>query len=138
MGRRAGRGADEVGAVTSLPDQPEVEHGGERLQPPTHAQAFGACWFESEKFHFPFASCTVDRLHRCTRKPHLLIYCLNTLSKLPSTVRLTSYRQQVLFGFSSKFHIGDFPGGPVVKNPPANAGDTSLIPGPGRSHMWYS
>ena len=29
---------------------------------------------------------------------------------------------------------GDFPGGPVVKNPPANAGDTGLIPGPGGSH----
>ena len=29
----------------------------------------------------------------------------------------------------------DFPGGPVVMNPPANAGDTGLIPGPGRSHM---
>ena len=28
----------------------------------------------------------------------------------------------------------DFPGGPVVKNLPANAGDTGLIPGPGRSH----
>ena len=26
-----------------------------------------------------------------------------------------------------------FPGGPVVKNPPANAGDTGSIPGPGRS-----
>ena len=29
----------------------------------------------------------------------------------------------------------DFPGGAVVKNPPANAGDTSLSTGPGRSHM---
>ena len=29
----------------------------------------------------------------------------------------------------------DFPGGTVVKNPPANAGDTGSIPGPGRSHM---
>ena len=29
----------------------------------------------------------------------------------------------------------DFPGGPVVKNPPANAGDTGSIPGPGRFHM---
>ena len=27
----------------------------------------------------------------------------------------------------------DFPGGSVVKNSPANAGDVSLIPGPGRS-----
>ena len=26
-----------------------------------------------------------------------------------------------------------FPGGSVVKNPPANAGDTGLIPGSGRS-----
>jgi len=30
---------------------------------------------------------------------------------------------------------GAFPGGPVVKNPPANAGDTGLIPDPGRLHM---
>ena len=29
----------------------------------------------------------------------------------------------------------DFPGGAVVKNPPANAGDMGSIPGPGRSHM---
>ena len=29
----------------------------------------------------------------------------------------------------------DFPGGAVVKNPPAKAGDTGSSPGPGRSHM---
>ena len=28
-----------------------------------------------------------------------------------------------------------FPSGPVVKNPPANAGDMGSSPGPGRSHM---
>ena len=27
------------------------------------------------------------------------------------------------------------PGGAVVKNPPANAGDMGSSPGPGRSHM---
>ena len=32
----------------------------------------------------------------------------------------------------------DFPGGIVTKNPPANAGNTDLIPGPGRSHMLQS
>ena len=32
----------------------------------------------------------------------------------------------------------DFPGGAVVKNPPANAGHTGSIPGPGRSHMPWS
>ena len=29
----------------------------------------------------------------------------------------------------------DFPGGPVVKNPLASAGDTGLISGQGRFHM---
>ena len=33
---------------------------------------------------------------------------------------------------------GDFPGGAVVKNPPASAGDTGLIPGLGRSHLLRS
>ena len=32
----------------------------------------------------------------------------------------------------------DFLGGAVVKNPPANAGDTGLSPGPGRSHILQS
>ena len=32
----------------------------------------------------------------------------------------------------------DFPDGSMVKNPPANAGDTGSIPGPGRSHMPWS
>ena len=31
--------------------------------------------------------------------------------------------------------FGGFTGGPVVKNPPCNSGDTSLIPGLGRSYM---
>ena len=32
-------------------------------------------------------------------------------------------------------HQEDFPGCPVVKSLPANAGDTGSIPGPRRSHM---
>ena len=31
------------------------------------------------------------------------------------------------------FQKQDFPGGAVVKNSPANAGDTGSIPGPGRA-----
>ena len=31
--------------------------------------------------------------------------------------------------------FGDFPGGAVVGNPPAYAGDTGSSPGPGRSHI---
>ena len=36
---------------------------------------------------------------------------------------------------SIKMHLRDFPRGAVVENLPANAGDTGLSPGPGRSHM---
>ena len=34
--------------------------------------------------------------------------------------------------------IQDFPGGSVVENSSANAGDMGSIPGPGRSHMPWS
>ena len=34
--------------------------------------------------------------------------------------------------------ISGFPGGTVVKNPPAKAGDTGSSPGPERSHMLRS
>ena len=34
-----------------------------------------------------------------------------------------------------KWSYWAFPGGTVVKNPPANAGDTGSSPGSGRSHM---
>ena len=37
-----------------------------------------------------------------------------------------------------KRNAGDFPGGAVVKNPPANSGDMGTIPGPGRFHMLWS
>ena len=38
----------------------------------------------------------------------------------------------------SKDSSAGFPGGSVVKNPPANAGNTGLIPGPKRSHVLWS
>ena len=34
--------------------------------------------------------------------------------------------------------LAGFPGGSVVENPPANAGDTGSIPDLERSHMWWS
>ena len=38
-------------------------------------------------------------------------------------------------GADKNAYLRDFPGGAVVKNPPANAGDMGSIPGPGGSHM---
>ena len=40
-------------------------------------------------------------------------------------------KEDVVYIYSYRY----FPGGAVVKNPPANAGDTGSSPGPGRSHM---
>ena len=37
-----------------------------------------------------------------------------------------------------KFGVEGFPGGAVVENLPANAGDTGSSPGLGRSHMLWS
>ena len=37
--------------------------------------------------------------------------------------------------FTFKRKRRDFPAGTVVKNAPANAGDTGSVPGPGRSNM---
>ena len=37
-----------------------------------------------------------------------------------------------------KTHNRDFPGGAVVKTPPANAGDMGSSPGLGRSHVPWS
>ena len=36
---------------------------------------------------------------------------------------------------TSRANVLGIPGGAVVKNPPANAGDACLSPGPGRSYM---
>ena len=62
--------------------------------------------------------------------------CFNKLSTLAAL--LESWECVVgIFGEFKKY-IRDFPGGTVVKNPPAYARDTGLSPGPGRSHMPWS
>ena len=44
-------------------------------------------------------------------------------------------KQKNVFYWNQEYYARDFPGGAAVKNPPANAGDTGLSPGQGRSHM---
>ena len=46
--------------------------------------------------------------------------------------------EQVTLCLYQEYAYWDFPGGAVVKNLPANAGDMGLSPGPGRSHMLRS
>ena len=50
---------------------------------------------------------------------------------IPGQLLVGELRSCMLGGLSKKGKGKmDFLGGPVVKNPPANAGDTSWIPGP--------
>ena len=56
-----------------------------------------------------------------------------TPQKLPhSTVKMLKAREPK---FTCQSALQSFPGGSVVKNLSASAGDMGFIPGPGRSHM---
>ena len=46
--------------------------------------------------------------------------------------------QQWTHNLSEKYTLRDFPGGPMLKTPPANAGDRGSIPSLGISHMPWS
>ena len=58
---------------------------------------------------------------------------LSPRGEMPSELRIKEVRGQL--SNLVKDTSGGFPGGAVVKNLPANAGDTGSSPGPGRSHM---
>ena len=55
----------------------------------------------------------------------------NKESVVSGTIHVCFYKQE---STDKEKGLG-FPGGAVVKNLPANAGDTGSSPGPGRSHM---
>ena len=62
------------------------------------------------------------------------------MGRLPQNPRTNLVGSKGLESASHGFlevHHG-FRGGSVVKNPPANAGNTGSIPGPGRFHMLWN
>ena len=63
--------------------------------------------------------------------------CLSTYTEW-SCLKDVSYIHNTLMAQIFSPFYRDFLGGAVVKNPPANAGDTGSSPGPGRSHMLQS
>ena len=48
---------------------------------------------------------------------------------------MSKSQKKMLHRSMQKYWNSDSPGWPVVKNPPANAGDTDWLPGPGWLHM---
>ena len=70
------------------------------------------------------------------------LYIYNKIS-FKKTTRVHVYKHVRVYinngeKISIKLGVKGFPGGAVVKNPPANAGDTGSNPGQGRSHMLWS
>ena len=58
------------------------------------------------------------------------------VENLKKTFRLSSKQQKINKTKASLKHLTTgFPGGSVVKNPPASARDVGSIPGLGKSHM---
>ena len=62
-------------------------------------------------------------------------YDIPYMSNLKKMIHINLYTKQKWTHRHRKQIYGDFPDGPAVKNPPANAEDTGLIPSVGRSHM---
>ena len=73
-------------------------------------------------------------LQSCCSKTQLLKFPSFLAPKTRDTVLNANNNLASIFAFGKTFAL-EFVGGPAVKNPPANPGDTGLIPGPGRSHM---
>ena len=69
-------------------------------------------------------------VHRVSKNRKRLKRLSTNVPFLEQVFCVNSFRQ---LGGGQKFFLG-FPGGPVLKSPPANAGDTSSIPSLGRSH----
>ena len=75
--------------------------------------------------------CSVDGPSLCN---FLFTTLISTSENLNIGIRVQKHMYFYFIGLCQIAFQG-FPGGSVVKNPPANAGDTGLIPGPERSHM---
>ena len=60
------------------------------------------------------------------------------LQNKPKTIKKMAIGTYISIITLNVNELRDFPGGAVVKNPPANAGDVGSSPGLGRSHMLQS
>ena len=65
-----------------------------------------------------------------------MLLMLSLISNRGEVIRADEHQPRN--GLTKKSSSKGFPGGAVVKNLPANAGDTGSSPGPGRSHMLWS
>ena len=76
-------------------------------------------------------------MYICISEPLCCALETNTHCKL-TILQLKKKKKKCHLENLLKMATLDFPGGTVVKNPPANAGDMGLSPGLGRSHILWS
>ena len=100
------------------------------------------CWISSEYLFISSAlkfekyvplgvvSLTDDGYAYCNTIYYTFLVYMSTFFTHHSFIRLLYNKEQIW-----KKTVLGFPDGTVVKNPPANAGETGSSPGPGRSHM---
>ena len=87
------------------------------------------CHFTHEIYSLTFFTPTL-----CSQRLSSTVYISQSSSLFglySNTANVRSH--QLIIGWKER--EGGFPGGAVVENLPANAGDTGSSPGPGRSHM---
>ena len=126
----------------NLNDRTEVKHPSR--SPPSLCGHLSRCGVQRMGFPFPKVTDaeagsnqvgsqghTVNPLNQIYFYTSRIQTCVDTWS-LEVNVGILAAVKDVFF---LEKREGDFPGGTVVKNPPANAEDTGSIPGPGRSHM---
>ena len=75
------------------------------------------------------------QVSKCKCFSNLFVMFANVLLAIANHMHQLNQRWTDYSVTTCKSHREGFPGGAVVKNLPANAGDTGSIPGPGRSHM---
>ena len=97
---------------------------------PSHDTCFNLPWC--------FLSLSLDDTPGTTRAPASPSLLGDENLLVPAKCGFISVTENPTQGHHQKTPVQGFPGGSVIKNPPANARDLGLIPGLGRSHMLQS
>ena len=96
------------------------------------ASAWILSFYYLSKAHLPHLHRASPWIKKLTEDQKMSLPCHNLIQK---SLKIIWSIEMEEVGSNTIRNVGGFPGGPVLKNSPANVGDTSLLPGPGGSHI---